>query len=44
MDLREVGWSGAWTGSIWLKIEEVVSSCECGNEPLGSVKYRKLLE
>jgi hypothetical protein len=21
MDLREVGWGGAWTGSIWLRIE-----------------------
>jgi hypothetical protein len=20
MDLREVGWGGAWTGSIWLRI------------------------
>jgi hypothetical protein len=21
MDLRDVGWGGAWTGSIWLRIE-----------------------
>ena len=42
MDLREVvGW-GAWAGLIWLRI--VVSSCECGNEPLESIKGGEFLD
>jgi hypothetical protein len=32
MHPQEVGW-GAWTGMIWLKIGQVVGSCECSNEP-----------
>jgi hypothetical protein len=35
MDLQRVG----WTGLIWLRIETVGGACECGNEPLGSIKY-----
>jgi hypothetical protein len=37
MDLREVGWV-AWTGSIWLRIEQVAGFCEYGDEPAGSIK------
>ena len=29
---------GAWTGSSWLTIGQVVGTSECGNEPLGSIK------
>ena len=32
MDLPEVGWE-AWSGSSWLRIQQVASCCECGNEP-----------
>ena len=35
---------GAWTGLIWLRIKTLGGSCECGNEPSGSVKCRKFLE
>jgi hypothetical protein len=38
VDLREVGWGGAWTGSIWLRIGAVVGCCECGNEHSGFIK------
>ena len=30
---------GAWTGLIWLRIAQVAGSCECGNEPSGSIIY-----
>jgi hypothetical protein len=43
MDLQEVG-CGARTGSIWLRIGKVVSTCECGNEPLGSIKCGEFLD
>ena len=39
MHLREVGW-GAWTESIWLRIE--TGSCECG-DLLGSIKCGEFL-
>jgi hypothetical protein len=30
---------GIWIGLSWLRIErEVAGSCECGNEPSGSIK------
>jgi hypothetical protein len=32
---------GAWTRSIWLGIG--TGSCECGNEPSGSIKCGKFL-
>jgi hypothetical protein len=35
MDLQEVG---ECTGSIWLRIWTGSGTCECGNEPSGSVK------
>jgi hypothetical protein len=28
----------AGTGLIWLRIGTVAGSCECGNEPSGSIK------
>jgi hypothetical protein len=34
---------GAWTGSIWLGIGQVVGTCECGNEPPGSIKCGEFL-
>jgi hypothetical protein len=34
---------GAWTGSIWLRIGQVVGTCECGNEPPGSIKCGEFL-
>ena len=37
MDLQEVEW-GAWTGLAWLRIETGGGPCECGNEPLDSIK------
>jgi len=27
-----------WTGSIWLRIGTGGGTCECGNEPWGSIK------
>jgi hypothetical protein len=27
-----------WTGLIWLRIGRVAGTCECGNEPSGSIK------
>jgi hypothetical protein len=45
MDLQEVG-CGGWTGLDWagLGYRQVVSNCECGNEPLGSLKRREFLD
>jgi len=33
----------AWTGSVWLGIGTVGGSCECGNEPWGSIKYEEFI-
>jgi hypothetical protein len=35
---------GAWTGLIWLREGIVGISCECGNEPLGSIKCGEFLD
>ena len=43
MDFREEEW-GAWTGLIWLRIWTCGGSCECGKEPLGSLKCGEFLE
>jgi len=32
---------GVWTGLSWFMTGTVVGTCECGNEPLGSIKCRK---
>ena len=34
----------AWTGLIWLRIGQVEGSCECGNEPSGSIKCGEFLD
>jgi hypothetical protein len=36
-------WDGAWTGLSWLRIGTVAGSCECGNEPRGSIKCGEFL-
>ena len=39
MDLREMGWGGGYGQDLrGSKQGQVVSSCACGNEPLGSIK------
>jgi hypothetical protein len=37
-------WDGAWTGLSWLRIGHMASSCECGNEPPGSIKCGEFLD
>jgi len=32
-----------WTGSMWLRIWTVMGTCECGNEPSGSIKCGEFL-
>jgi hypothetical protein len=40
MDLQEVG-----CGDVdWIDLDQVVDTCECGNEPSGSIKCREFLE
>ena len=34
---------GPWTGLIWLKLGTGGGSCECGNVPSPSVKFREIL-
>jgi len=43
MDLQGVEW-GLWTGSIWLRIGTGEGSCECGSEPLISIKWGEVLD
>jgi hypothetical protein len=43
MDLQEVG-CGVWAGLSRLRIGQVVSTCECGNEPSGSIICGELLD
>jgi hypothetical protein len=33
-----------WTGSSWLRIGQVEGTCECGNEPSGSIKCGEFLD
>jgi hypothetical protein len=43
MDFRK--WDvGVWTGFSWLRIGKVAGTCECGNEPLGSIKCGEFLD
>jgi hypothetical protein len=38
-------WDGeAWICVIWLRMGQVASTCECGNEPSDSIKYGKFLD
>jgi hypothetical protein len=34
----------AWTGLMWLRIGHVVGTCECSNEPSGSIKCWEFLD
>ena len=40
MYLQDVG---VWTGSSWLMMGTVAGTCECGNEPSGSIKCVEFL-
>jgi hypothetical protein len=42
MGLQEVGWE-AWTGLIWLRVEQVTGSCKCGYEISFSIKREDFL-
>jgi len=44
MELQEVGWRGAWNGSIWPWTGAGSGPHECGNELLGTIKCRDFLE
>jgi len=35
---------GLWTGLGWPRIDKVADTCECGNEPSGSVKCEEFLD
>jgi len=35
---------GAWTGSSWLRIGTSDGTCECSNEPSGSIKWGEFLD
>ena len=35
---------GVWTESSWFRIRQVAGTCECGNEPLGSIKCGEFLD
>ena len=35
---------GVWTGSSWLRIGKGGGTCECGNEPSGSIKCGEFLD
>jgi len=35
---------GVWTRSSWLRIGQVAGTCECGNEPSGSIKWVEFLD
>jgi hypothetical protein len=41
--LKQIGWR-TWTGLIWLKQGQVAESCECGNEPSGTIKCWECLD
>jgi hypothetical protein len=40
IDLEEVGWEGM----DWIYLAQVAGACECGNEPLGSIKCGEFLD
>jgi len=35
---------GTWTGLIWLRIGTREGSCDCGNEPSGSINCGEFLD
>jgi hypothetical protein len=34
---------GVWTGLIWLRIDQLAGTCECGNETSGFIKCGEFL-
>ena len=44
MDLKEVGCGGYGLDLAGLGSGQVRGTCECGNEPLGSIKYGEFLD
>ena len=44
MDLQEVGSGEAWTGSSWPRTGKGGGTCECGDEPSGSIKCGEFLD
>ena len=44
MDLQEVGCGGHGLDRSGLGKGQVAGTCECGNEPSGSIKYREFLD
>ena len=40
MNLEEVGCAGMG----WIELAQVADTCECGNEPSGSIKCREILD
>jgi hypothetical protein len=44
MDLQEVGWGGMDWIDMAQDRDKVVSCCECGNEPSGSIKCGEFLD
>jgi hypothetical protein len=38
MDLGEIGWV-VLTGLVWLRIEKVENSCECGRKPQNAGRF-----
>jgi hypothetical protein len=40
IDLQELGWSDM----DWIDLAQDRDTCECGNEPLGSIKCREFLD
>jgi hypothetical protein len=39
-----VGEGGVWTGASWLRIGQMAGTCECGNEPSGSIDCGEFLD
>jgi hypothetical protein len=44
MNLKEVGYVGTWTASMWLRIGQVAGTCECCNEPSSFIKCGEFLD
>jgi hypothetical protein len=35
---------GVWTTLSWIRIQKVAGTCECGNEPLGSINCGEFVD
>jgi hypothetical protein len=44
MDLQEVGCGGYGLDRAGLGYGQLADTCECGNEPSGSIKYGKFID